>query len=302
MRTLKQRIFAILNPHDHRSRLSAVVNIFIISLILINVVAASLETIESLSVAYGRFFILLEVFSVLFFTLEYILRLWSISESRNYRSRLHSFFSFESMVDLLSVLPFYIGFIFDIDLRVLIAFRLVRLLKLVRYFEPLAIFGAVIKAEYRTFMSAMTILLILIFIASTGIYFFERETQPDSFGSIPQSMWWAIVTLTTLGYGDVVPATLSGRIFAALIAVFSIGTVALPAGMLASRFYEELKTRQKDFIKLVKTLQTNGQLSEDDKYLLEEERSRLCLSKSDAKNLIQSNLIKKTDVCPHCGK
>lgn len=115
-------------------------------------------------------------------------------------------------------------------------------------------------------------------------------------------MWWAIVTLTTLGYGDVVPATLSGRIFAALIAVFSIGTVALPAGMLASRFYEELKTRQKDFIKLVKTLQTNGQLSEDDKYLLEEERSRLCLSKSDAKNLIQSNLIKKTDVCPHCGK
>jgi voltage-gated potassium channel len=302
MRTLKQRIYAILNPHDHRSRLSAAVNIFIISLILINVVAASLETMESLSAAYGRFFFLLEVFSVLFFTLEYILRLWSITESRSYRSRLDSFFSFESIVDLMSILPFYIGFIFDIDLRALIAFRLIRLLKLVRYFEPLAIFGAVIKAEYRTFMSAMTILLILIFVASTGIYFFERETQPDAFGSIPQSMWWAIVTLTTLGYGDVVPATTAGRIFAALIAVFSIGTVALPAGMLASRFYEELKTRQRDFIKLVETLQTDGQLSEEDKYHLEEERSRLCLSKNDAINLIQSHLNNKTDPCPHCGK
>ena len=302
MRTLKQRVYGLLNPHDHRNRLSTAVNIFIISLILINVVAASLETVESLNAAYGPYFFMLEVFSVLFFTIEYILRLWSSTESRNYRSCLHSFFSFESIVDLMSVAPFYIGFIFNIDLRALIAFRLIRLLKLVRYFEPLAIFGAVIKAEHRTFMSAMTILLILIFVSSTGIYFFERETQPDVFGSIPQSMWWAIVTLTTLGYGDVVPATIAGRVFAALVAVFSVGTVALPAGMLASRFYEELKTRQRDFVTLIENLQTDGQLSEDDKILLEEERIRLCLSKNDAMNLIQSNLIKKTDACPHCGK
>jgi voltage-gated potassium channel len=302
MGAFKQRIYGLLNPDDHRSGLSNAVNIFIISLIVINVVVASLATVESLSIAYGRIFLLLEIFSILFFTVEYILRFWSITESRKYPSRRHFLFSFESIVDLLSVVPFYLGFLLGIDLRALIALRLIRLLKLIRYFQPLAILAAVIKAEYRAFMSAMAALIVLVFVAATGIYFFERETQPDAFGSIPQSMWWAIVTLTTLGYGDVVPATVAGRTFASLITILSIGTVALPAGMLASRFSEELKNRKNDFSKLIATLQAEGRLSDADKSHLEEERLRMCLSEDDAINLIESTVGKKIETCPHCGK
>jgi voltage-gated potassium channel len=149
------------------------------------------------------------------------------------------------------------------------ALRLLRLLKLVRYFKSLAILGDVLKAEFRALTAAMFVLMILVSIAATGIYFFESQIQPHFFGSIPQSMWWATVTLTTLGYGDVVPLTAAGRIFAAVITVLSIGTVALPAGMLASRFSEELRKCKNAPDERIFLLVADGALCRNDRAQLE---------------------------------
>jgi voltage-gated potassium channel len=159
-----------LNPKDSRSRISSTVNTFIIVLILINVLAASLETVEALHAGYAKYFYWLEIFSVVIFTIEFALRLWSAPAAEQYTSRVRFLFSFDAIIDLLAIVPFYLSFLFGIDLRALIALRLLRLLKLVRYFEPLSILGAVMKAEFRAFTAAMFVLMILVFIASTGIH------------------------------------------------------------------------------------------------------------------------------------
>lgn len=301
MSDLREKVYNLLNPNDRRNRQSSAVNITIITLILVNVIVASLETVEPLHAAHEKIFFLIEIFSVVFFTMEYALRLWSIPENSKYRSRRHFLPSFDSIIDLLAIAPFYLGYIFSIDLRALIALRLLRLLKLVRYFEPLAILGTVMKAEFRAFMAAMFLLMILVFVASTGIYIFERQAQPDVFGSIPLSMWWAIVTLTTLGYGDVVPVTLAGRVFAAAITILSIGTVALPAGMLASRFSEEFRKRKDSMEDHILALIADGTLSIGDRIALEEYRKKFCLSVDDMQKLLDK-CETNSKICPTCRR
>jgi len=300
MTSLTHRIYSTLNPRDKRSRFSSAVNVFIIVLILVNVIAASLETVEGLQSEFAGLFLQIEIFSIVVFTIEFALRLWSAPAGEEYTSRRQFLFSFDAIIDLLAIAPFYLGFIFGLDLRALIALRLLRLLKLVRYFEPLSILAAVMKAEFRAFAAAMFVLMILVFIAATGIYFFERHAQPEVFGSIPHSMWWAIVTLTTLGYGDVVPITAAGQFFAATITILSIGTVALPAGMLASRFSEELRKRKSDLGDQISVLSAGGSLSPDDARLLEEYREKLCLSSDDMNRLMEWQK-EGTMRCPLCG-
>lgn len=297
----RRRIYDLLNPGDHGDRLSDSVNIVIIALILLNVLSASLETVDGLYEAYLTVFASIELLSVIVFSVEYGLRLWSSLEDKKYQTRGHFVFSFDSVVDLLAIIPFYIGLFFAVDLRALIALRLLRLLKLIRYFEPLVILGKVMKAEFRAFMAAMFVLITLVFVAATGIYLFENSAQPEVFGSIPQSMWWAVVTLTTLGYGDVVPMTVAGQIFASAITILSIGTVALPAGMLASRFSEELRKRKNEMGQRISSLAADGNLSSQDQTQLEEYRTNLCLSEDDMQKLIEQQQ-NQHDRCPVCGR
>lgn len=279
-------------------------------MVLINLFAMALETEASLATEFADFFLYLELFSVTFFTLEYLLRLWSITEGVAYESRTRYALSLESLIDLLAILPFYIGFLLDMDLRVFIVFRLFRLFKLFRYFSPLAVMADVLYAEGRSFLAAMLVMLVLLFICATGIYFFEGEMQPEELGSIPRSMWWAIVTLTTLGYGDVVPMTIGGRLFAGVMTIFAIGIVALPAGMLASRFSEELHKRKNDYSEFVSNLLVDGVIDDKDEIKLEQERQKLCLSSSDAELLRQKIIDSKRTTtgtenteghCPNCG-
>lgn len=301
MSRLRRNIYDWLNPGERGGRISEIVNAIIIALILINVIAVSLETVDSLYTPYARLFFLIELFSVLVFTIEYALRFWSAPEKREFVSRSQFLRSFGSVVDLMAIVPFYLWLFWSIDLHALIALRLLRLLKLVRYFKSLTILGDVLRAEFRALTAAMFVLMILVFIAATGIYFFENGVQPDLFGIIPQSMWWATVTLTTLGYGDVVPVTAAGRIFAALITILSIGTVALPAGMLASRFSEELRKRKNALDERLTVLSEDGTLCRSDRAQLETYREKLCLSKDDMQNLIESQQ-KSIGTCPLCGK
>ena len=152
-----------------------------------------------------------------------------------------------AIIDLLAVLSGLLPMLFEVDLRLLRALRMIRLLKFSRYFKVMNLLLGVLKEEKQSFLAAMFLLVIALLVASTGIYIFEKEAQPDKFGSIPESMWWAIATLTTIGYGDVTPITAMGKLFGAIIAIIGIGTVALPSGILASGFSDQLKRRQSKY-------------------------------------------------------
>jgi voltage-gated potassium channel len=148
------------------------------------------------------------------------------------------------LIDLFAVLPWYLQPFLPVDLRVLRVLRLFRLLKLVRYSPALQTLGRVIADEYSALLGALLVILVLLLFASTAIYFLENEAQPDKFGSIPAAAWWAMATLTTVGYGDVFPETAIGRVAASIVAITGIGIVAMPTGILASAFTDEIRDRR----------------------------------------------------------
>lgn len=306
---IRPAVYGLLNPAEHSTLFDLSGNLLIIALVLINLAAMALETEASIAAAFAPQLFLLELFSVAFFTVEYALRIWSSTIGPRYHTRLRYISSLESVIDLLAILPFYIGLLFDMDLRFFIAFRLFRLFKLFRYFSPLVVLANVLGAEARSFSAAILVMLVLVFIAATGVYFFEADAQPESLGSIPKAMWWSIVSLTTLGYGDVVPITLGGRVFAGAMTLCAIGIVALPAGMLASRFSEELDKRKVEFSEFVASMIESDDLGDDEELLLEQKRQTLCLSRHDAQLLKRKTLkgaeAKKSSAakfCPHCGE
>lgn len=302
MPSLKHRVYQALEYKETDNYIVSIINWVLIIFILVNVMVASLETVPELAASYENSFTLFENIATLVFTVEYFLRVWVSSENPAFKNRFSYLLSTSSIIDLVCILPFYLSIFFDSQIKVLIILRLFRLFKLVRYFKPLEIMGSTIKAELHVFLPSLFILFILIMIAASGMYFLEKDIQPKAFGSIPQAMWWSVVTLTTLGYGDVVPATLGGKIFASLITILSIGTVALPTGALASRFSEELSNRKKQFKEIATELQKKGSLCSEDLKTLNASRENMCLSKDEADELIKDACSKNQKHCPHCGK
>jgi len=191
-------------------------------------------------------------FSIAVFTLEFLLRLWTAPlhsggiYTHPVRGRLRFLLSPMMLIDLVAILPYYLGVIAGIDLRFLRLIRLLWILKITRYFPAMSTLGRVLKRERRTLAAVMVIMLIILFIASSLVYLLEHERQPEHFASLPHAMWWGMATLTTVGYGDVVPVSPMGRVLGVVIMLLGIGTFALPAGILASAFAEERKRR--DFI------------------------------------------------------
>lgn len=299
---LRQWLFNLLERPQVMPVLSATVNRFLIGLIFFNIGAATLESVPEFSKAYTTAFLLIEIVSIVIFTFEYFLRVWISIEDPGIKSRFTYLFTPNALIDFISIAPFYLSLILGLDLQVFVILRLLRLLKLVRYFAPLAVLGTALKAEFNSFVSALFILFILLMVASAGMYILERDVQPDVFGNIPQAMWWAVVTLTTMGYGDVVPITALGKIFASVITILSVGTFALPAGMLASRFSEELKNRKEEFKGLAIKIQKDGDLCNESRNTLEEYRQDMCLSKEEAQKLIEYACTKDKGFCPECGQ
>lgn len=231
-----------------------VFDLFIVTLILLNVAAMVLESVEGIRRLVPAWFTVFEYFSVIVFTVEYILRVWSCVEEPQYRGplfgRIHFMLTPLALVDLLAVLPFYLPF-FAVDLRVLRMFRLFRIMrimriaKLARYSDSLQMLMRVLRTKKEQLISTVFILLILLVVTASLMYYAENEAQPDVFSSIPEAMWWAAATLTTVGYGDVYPVTTIGRFMGAVIAVLGIGMFALPTGILGAGFVEELGQRKK---------------------------------------------------------
>ena len=232
-------------PGDHVSRTC---DIFLVSLICANILALILGSIKSVRDASPNAFMAFEAVSVGIFTLEYALRVWSYTEeprySRPVSGRIKFILSPIQLLDLLAIVPFFLVFL-GLDLRALRAVRLLaRAARLSRYFTGLRTLGGVLQAKRYELFTVMLVLMVLLILASSLMFFAEHEVQPEAFSSIPAAMWWTIVTLTTVGYGDVFPITSVGRILAGSIAILGIGFFALPAGILGSGFMEEVQRRQ----------------------------------------------------------
>lgn len=291
-------------------KLSFSINFFLVMLIISSVIVVILESDKSLSDNYKNGFDLFEIFAFSVFTLDYMLRLWIAPEAKNkqpisdLKTRLNYSITPMAMIDLLAILPFFLGYFIADDLIMLRLLRLVRAFKLTRYAHSMDILLSVLKYEATTFFSAFFILGIIIILTATGIHLIEGEVQPEAFGSIPKSLWWATVTLTTVGYGDVIPITATGKLLGGIIAISGITMAALPAGIMASGFSAEISRRRNKFqIEVYKYMKDNIISKNEDKKL-NNLRTRLGLSRRDARLIIneirQTTRIETRVNCPHC--
>lgn len=227
---------------------------FIITLITINVIFVIIESEESVLDEYGYFFTPFEVFSIIVFTAEYAARIAVYKLNPKHRNTRYGRIRFVltplMLVDLAAILPFFLSFVLpSADLRFIRIIRLLRLFrmfKLARYSESMQTLGEVFKSKAGDLTVAFFILFIVLIFASSLMYNAEHEAQPEVFSSIPSSMWWGVITLTTIGYGDVYPVTVAGKVIGAGVAILGIAVYAIPTGIMASAFVAELRKRKGD--------------------------------------------------------
>ncbi len=287
-----------------------VVNAILILFIIFTLIIVFLESESALFHQYQSTFIWLEYLTIAAFTIEYLARIWVHAEDNPaspWISRLRYLFTPLALIDLLAILPFYLGLFIQFDTRYLRVIRLLRILKLTRYASSLNTLLQVLKNELPTIISALSILLILITLTASMMYLVEHEAQPDKFGSIPQAIWWSVITLTTVGYGDVVPVTSTGRILGMLITILGVGIAALPAGILASGFTTEMQNRRDEFrARVISLLAEHGTLTHKDRHDIEKLRRQLGLNKKEGEALLDLSgtkfSVSKLNYCPHCGK
>jgi voltage-gated potassium channel len=252
LRKIRIRLYQILEQGPVGDQASRLVGRLLVALIVVNLAAMTLESVPSLAAQYQAFFEAIEICSLVFFSAEYLLRIWVAAEHAPHthlspaEARMRFAFSFDGLVDLLAVLPFWAALFFSADLRFLLVFRAIRFLKLVRHSTAMRSLLDAIYSERRALLGSLVILAGTTMIAASTMYLVEREAQPDKFGTIPDAMWWAIVTLGTVGYGDVVPITVPGKLVAAVTILFGLMMVALPVGIIASAFANVI--RRRDFV------------------------------------------------------
>ncbi len=308
----RKSVAEILEQNPKYEKLGKAVNLLLIGLISLNIIAIILESEPELHQQYHSAFWAFEVFSVIVFTLEYLLRVWSsidlqeIHDSSPIRGRIKYMLSPIALIDLASIVPFYLSLYIVIDLRFLRILRMMRLFKLTRYSRALTALLDVLQKESVTLFAAVVVLFMMLVLSATGIYFLENEIQPEAFGSIPKSMWWAIVTLTTLGYGDIVPVTNMGKFFAGMVGLIGVGMVALPAAILASGFAENLNQRRQKYNLFIQHFLRDGHIDDEERWELEKLRKELGLETDDAIHLIDTMMRQhrttQIEHCPHCGK
>jgi voltage-gated potassium channel len=245
---IRRKVFEVVEASAGDSFLKKLFDYFIISLIILNTLFYIFETVDSFAEKYNRIFGILETFSVVVFTLEYVLRLWTCTFMEKYKrpfiGRIKYAFSLFALIDLFAFLPFYLYTLTHVDLifiRVLRLFRFIRLFKLGRYSDAMQVFGRVLKSKKEELVLTITISLVLIVVSASFIYIAEHDVQPDKFRNIPESMYWSVTTLTSVGYGDIYPVTIIGKILTSLISLVGVGMIALPTGILASAFSKEIK-------------------------------------------------------------
>jgi voltage-gated potassium channel len=307
MNELRRRTYTILE-NASGGPAARLLNGLLIGLILANVAAIVLASVTSIGARYHAWFSTLEWLSILVFTFEYLARVWAAVERDDgryrapVRGRIRYMVSPLALIDLLAILPFYLTFLVPLDLRFMRIFRLFLIFKLTRYHASMNLLARVMRNEARPIAAALFVLATLLMVAASFAFIAEHEAQPHVFASIPDAMWWAIVTMTTVGYGDMVPITPFGKLIGGVIAVIGLGMVALPAGLLAAGFSEQLHQRKRAFEDEVHRMLSDGVLSAEESDRLESVRDRLGLTDQQAAEVM--GLIGRrqgTVRCPHCG-
>lgn len=252
----KKKVHGLLHPEIVGDKhWDKIINVFIIILIILNVIAVIVETIEPIHLQYKDFFYYFDLVSVIIFTIEYVLRVWSSNHEEKYKhsfwGRLKYMVSIGALIDLLAILPFFLliffGFGFDIrEIRILRLARVLRLFRLTAYTTSANMIKNVFRKRSNELALSFILALFLIIISSCIMYFAEHQAIPvgekeSKFSSIPATLWWAVVSLTTTGYGDIYPITALGKILASVIMLTSIAFFALPAGIITAGFIDEFR-------------------------------------------------------------
>jgi len=246
--TLKEKIYQVLEEPPERSGFARNFNYFMVILILLNVGVVILETVQWIHLEFFWAFFIIDLVSVIIFTIEYILRLWVCTLNPAYShpvtGRLRYLVTPFAIVDLLSILPFYLPFLIHVDLRflrILRLFRILRIMKLGRYSDAVTTFSSIISRKKEELLVALSLLFIALVLVSSVMYYAEHEAQPEVYSSIPHAMWWALVTLATVGYGDVYPITLLGKMMTGVAIIIGVCIFALPTAIFAAGFVEEIE-------------------------------------------------------------
>jgi voltage-gated potassium channel len=244
--SLRRRVYEILEPAAPGDRASHIVDMLLLCLIVATVIALVVETVRPIHDSAPAFFFWLERTTIALFSAEYLLRLWSATADARFARPISGRARWAAtplaVFDLLAVLPAFLPFL-GVDLRAARVLRLARLAKLGRYSIAMQTMSRVIRSKRDELVTMMMLLCLLLVVSATLLYFAERTAQPDAFDSIPVAMWWAIATLTTVGYGDMYPITPIGRLFGGLVTVVGIAMLAIPTGILGAAFVEETQNR-----------------------------------------------------------
>ncbi len=292
------------------NKISRYVNAVLAVLIMVNVGCVILESVESLRDSHGLFFWWVEQIATVIFAAEYGLRVWTAVDRAGGRfahpvfGRLRYMVRFFSVIDLIAILPAMLGMFGADDLRVLRLLRLLRMLKLTRHSTAFSLLWAVFREEANTILAILFVLALSLLMSASLMYMVENEVQPAVFSSIPAAMWWAITTLTTVGYGDMVPMTALGRVLGGLVSVVGIGTFALFSGVLTASFMNQVRIRREKYRQLVEAGVATGMLTLGDLAMIEAMGEDLGIGKSDSEDIAEETLLDLPHGhghCPNCG-
>lgn len=292
-KSFRYKVYAIVNETPTSGDLHHIFDFFIVVWVVISVLAVILESVHSINYYLHAEFIILDIISVAVFSTEYLMRMYSCTEDPKYQSwlkgRLENAVRPTSIIDLLAILPFYLESILHhlFDLRFLRVFRLMRLLKLARYSGATQSLFIVIKREWPVMKASAFIMLLLVMLAACLGYLFEHEAQPDKFENIPQSIYWSVITLASVGYGDISPITPAGRAITIVLALLGIGIFAIPAAILSSALSDQLRIDRETMMTELYTMLEDGVISPDEQELIEAEANRLHLSKAELERLLE---------------
>ena len=292
-KSFRYKIYALVNETPTSGELHHIFDLFIVAWVIISVLSVILESVHSINYYLHTEFIILDIIAVAVFSTEYLMRMYSCPEDPQFQARFSGRFKNAtrptSIIDLLSILPFYLESILHhlFDLRFLRVFRLMRLLKLARYSGATQSLFIVIKREWPVMKASAFIMMLLVMLAACLGYLFEHEAQPDKFENIPQSIYWSVITLASVGYGDISPVTPAGRAITIVLALLGIGIFAIPAAILSSALSDQLRIDRETMMNELYTMLEDGVISADERELIEAEAKRLHLSKAELDRLLE---------------
>ena len=292
-KSFRYKIYALVNETPTSGELHHIFDLTIVIWVILSVLSVILESVHSINYYLHSEFVILDIMAVAVFSTEYLMRLYSCPEDPRYKAwltgRLKNATNPTSIIDLLAILPFYLeSFLHHLfDLRFLRVFRLMRLLKLARYSGATQSLFVVIKREWPVMKASAFIMILLVMLAACLGYLFEHEAQPDKFENIPQSIYWAVVTLASVGYGDISPVTPAGRAMTIVLALLGIGIFAIPAAILSSALSDQLRIEREQMMNELYHMLEDGVISAEEQELIEAEAKRLHLSKSELDRLLE---------------